>query len=1077
MNKRLIALFLCLVMMLSVVLAGCAESSEEDAKNELEQAKVASNMTLTMWIVSKAPVSPEIRAEVTAAINALTRTKYKTQLDIQYLSEEEYFSKLTAAMEAYAANKKQQNGGTLVETGTTAEGEESTAQQIVTDEYGMYHDNYPDVLKNQVDIIYIGDVKDGEGNLLMSGEEMYKALRADDWLAPLDEAIKGDAKKIKEFVSPTLLSAVQEQGATYAIPNNNPIGKYTYMCLNKKLMDKYSLQGHLNRGSIKNFANDYIYQFIDQISRYENTVTVGEENPEKCLLPIDATYEECLAQLAYYWKIDLKDYSINSKEFSIFGTPLFDLQPNRGQNIVGVESLFENEEFTKHYLSLNEYRLEDMYRFVKNSDGTYSEDSGETPQEKEEKKIVFFRTDEEDQTEYGAYGIKFVEATLEKLNAKGNYVDENGVEYYVVPVSYPTAETEAIYGNMFAVARTTLSVDRSMQIITYLNTNSEIRNLLQYGVESKHYTVKETKNVDGDIVKSVELIPDKNGNKYEMNVYATGNAFLAHILYAEDATNYAIWANGKKQNRDSLVDPMLGFNLAEYALTATQFGIPVTVAATKPYKTTFRSGLNKDIFDDKDPVLEAWINECDEKEDGVYVFRSREKTINNEYSEVLYFYNTTGAYNFGVESVEESKEGGGYYRNNTYTYTVDDSMPKQLKNLKYTLTVVYDVCGVRYVNENGGYKVVQRTLKNGGEEDESARTECNYVETFNYRDTKYEFDLYDTNLYTMNIYGDLYLGDLYENAAVYAELKKLFELSSVKKNNKLEKQNLGLHWVDTESSEEKDYHTFFLCRTNMSVTTVMDVVPTLSADQNQLTLIVNYNEYDSKVIKNPEGFGVKGVRPGKTYLLYYITVETEKGVDVALDYNLFVTKDLGAPLFEYSSDNATVNKEIDKVQTLDGLVDLAEPIRFNPCGMLNTEIVQYMADLNKEIIGLLNACQDMEALKEMVGHLSKVLNTEERLFNLYTDFPGLQDGAFKNVVTNKDSLIYEGNFEELFYKLTHITNYGTMEEVQGELTRIGTPQDIDYDEYRPIFYSPYGIYYLWMEAYQYLPASMQTQKK
>ena len=1075
MNKRLIALFLCLVMMLSVVLAGCAESSEEDAKNELEEAKVASNMTLTMWIVSEAPVSPEIRAEVTAAINALTRTKYKTQLDIQYLSEEEYFSKLTAAMEAFAANKKQQNAGQPAATGTTAEGAESTAQEIVTDEHGMYRDNYPKALENQVDIIYIGDVKDGQGNLLMKGQDMYNALRLGDWLAPLDEAIKGDAKKIKEFVSPTLLSAVQEKGATYAIPNNNPIGEYTYMCLNRKLMDKYSLQGHLNRGSIKNFANDYVYQFIDQISRYENTVTVGEENPENCLLPIDATYEECLEQLAYYWNIDPKDYSINSKEFSIFGTPLFDLQPNRGQNIVGVESLFENEEFTKHYLALNEYRLEEMYRFKKNSDGTYSEDRGDG------KAIKFFKPDAEDQTEYGACGIKFVKGTLELLDANGNYW-ENGVEYYAIPVAYPAATDTDIYGNMFAVAKTTLSVDRSMQIITYLNTNSEIRNLLQYGIESKHYIVNQTKNVDGGTIKSIELQPDKNGNKYEMDIYATGNAFLSHILYAEDdhgndVTNYAIWANGKKQNRDSLVEPMLGFNLSEYAATATQFGIPVTVAATKPYRTTFRTGLNKDIFDGKDPVLEAWIDECYEKGAGVYVFRSREKTINNEYSEVLYFYNTTGAYNFGVESVEEAKEGGGYYRNNTYTYTVDNNMPKQLRDLGYTLTVVYDVCGVRYVNENGGYKVVQRVLNNSGEEDESARSEYNYVETFNYRDTKYEFDLYDTDSYKMNVYGDLYLGDLYENAAVYAELKKLFELSLVKKNNKLEKQNLGLHWVDTESSEEKDYHTFFLCRANMGVTTLMDVVPSLSKDKDQLMLTVNYNEYDSKVIKNPEGFGLEGVRPGKTYLLYYITLETEKGVDVALDYNLFVTKEIAAPLFEYTSDNATVNKEIDGVQTLDGLVDLATSIKFNPCGMLNTELIQYMADLNAEIIGLLNTCENIEQLKEMIGYLSKILNTEEKLFNLYTDFPGLQDGAFKDAVTNKDSLIYEANFAELFYKLTHITNYGTMEEVEGKLSRIGTPKDVDYHEYRPIFYSPYGIYYLWLEAYQYLPANMQTEKK
>ena len=60
MNKRLTALFLCLVMMLSVFLASCSKDSEEDAKSELEEAKVASNMTLTMWIVSESPVDDDI---------------------------------------------------------------------------------------------------------------------------------------------------------------------------------------------------------------------------------------------------------------------------------------------------------------------------------------------------------------------------------------------------------------------------------------------------------------------------------------------------------------------------------------------------------------------------------------------------------------------------------------------------------------------------------------------------------------------------------------------------------------------------------------------------------------------------------------------------------------------------------------------------------------------------------------------------------------------------------------------------------------------------------------------------------
>ena len=1040
MNKRLIALFLCLVMMLSVFLTGCAESSEEDAKNELAEAKVASNMTLTMWIVSETPVSESIRADVTKAINVLTKAKYKTQLEIYYLSEEEYFEKLTAAMEAYDETKKAQNANKPAETGTT-NGEETgtTIEEIVTDEHGMYRDNYPIVLENQVDIIYIGDLKDGNGNLLMSGQQMYNELRADDWLASLDEAIKGDAKKLKEFVSPTLLSAVQEKGVTYAIPNNNVIGEYTFMCLNKTLMDRYSLQGHLTRGSIKSFANEYVYQFIDQISRYENAVTVEGGDAKDLLLPIDATYEECLAQLAYYWNIDPEDYSIASEEFSIFGTPLFNTHPSRGENAVGVESLFENEEFTEHYLALNEYRLGEKYGFYK--DGENWVESTD--------KVVFFRDEDNKDVEYGSYGIKFVKGTLAELNAKGNYVDENGVEYYAIPVAYPTATAEDIYGNMFAVAKTTLNVDRSMQIVTYLNTNTEIRNLLQYGIQGQHYTIE-----NGVVAR----VADKNNNYYVMDIYATGNAFLAHL---EPGMSASIWENGKEQNRDSLVEPLLGFNLAEYADAATQFGIPIEVTNTKTYSTTFRTGLNKSVFAN-DAVLGAWIEECDAKEPGVYVFRSREKTLNNEYSEVLYFYNTTGAYRFGVESEEVPKESGtGYYRNNTYTYTEDSSLFGS-----YTLTMVYDICMVRY---EGTYKVVQKTLDKDGET-EVSRTEQAYTETFTYTDKRYDFDLYETDSYKLNVYGDLYLADFYDNKAIF---DKLVELCNDEKTAK-GKVNLGFYWQDTTSSETKNYYSFVLYRKNTTHTTQIDIVPVLSG--NQIKLVVNYDEYMTSEIKDPENYGIEpGVRPGKRYMLYYVTVETDKNVkNVSVSYNYSQTTQAelenGPLVQEYIKDAATTIAMQE--------IGIDTPVNFHPHGMLNTEMIKYMAELNSIAVELLNSCQTPAELEKMVGYLSLLFNTEDELVSLYKNYPELDvnspadrvDEKFLSFVNNPDSIVYKDNFKELFYQLTHITNYGTMEEVLGNLLTILEIKD----EYRPIFYSPYGIYYLWMEAYQYLPADMQT---
>ena len=1018
MNKRLIALFLCLVMMLSVVLVSCAEDSEEDAKSELEEAKVASNMTLTMWIVSEEPVSDSIRADVTKAINSLTKAKYKTQLEIQYLSEEEYFDKLTAAMEAYTATKQEQNANKPATTGTTnADATGTTVEEVVTDEHGMYRDNYPIVLENQVDIIYIGDVTLANGKV-MTGEQMYNELRSDNWLAVLDDALKGDAKKIKEYVSPTLLSAVQEMGVTYAIPNNNVIGEYTYMCLNKEMIDSFSLDGYLTRGSIKSFYSEYIYQFLDMIAVHAEDIWQG-----KSILPIDATYEDCLAMLAYYWNIDPDDYSVDSDAFSIFGTSTLGGNPSRGESAAKIESLFENKEFADAYLKLNQYNN----KF--NSTNT------------------FFRDEENEGIAYDAYGIKFVPGTLEELTVDTKtgasyYFDKNGTQYYVVPVAYPMASSEDIYGNMFAVATTTLSVERSMQIITYLNTNVEMRNLLQYGIEGQHYIFDE----NGD----VKLLDDKSGNKYEMDIYATGNAFLA---YPAPGMNDSIWENGKKQNRDSLVEPLLGFNLSDYAQSATQFGTPITVKSGKPYSTTFRSGLSKEVLS-QNAVLKAWIEECDKQEPGIFVFRSREKTVNNEYSEILYFYNTTGAYRFGVETEEVTKESGtGYYRNNTYTYTTDLNVSGS-----YTLTMVRDLYLIRY---EGQYKFVQREESKDGKGTETSRTDLTYTETFKYTDTKFDFDLYDTDSYTLDVYGDLYLSHFYENKVLYNKLAELYKKHVADAKTK-SVSNQYLSWSETNG--DKTVHHFVVYRPNITHTTTTDVVPALFG--NKLTLYINNEEYgaDSYEIVEPDASDVDA-DPAKKYTLYYITIETANNVKVSLNFNISKMNEeeklTGAfKHHDFVSDGKGTETAIE------------ETVDFRVYGLLNTELIKYMAELNEQIVALLDGCKTYAALEQMVKDLGVLLNTEQEYLSLAKALPNCQkeNPALKKYVEDSNGLI-QGKLKQLFYQLGHITNYNTMDQVAEYIlpaTEVG-------ERIRQVyFYSPYGIYYLWMQEYQYLPTSMQN---
>jgi hypothetical protein len=91
---------------------------------------------------------------------------------------------------------------------------------------------------------------------------------------------------------------------------------------------------------------------------------------------------------------------------------------------------------------------------------------------------------------------------------------------------------------MFAVSEYSRSLSRSMQIITYLNTNSDLRNVLQYGVEGVHY------KIDDETGKLVRLNRD-----YIMNIESTGNVFMA---YPEENMELDVWEWGKKQNLDVL---------------------------------------------------------------------------------------------------------------------------------------------------------------------------------------------------------------------------------------------------------------------------------------------------------------------------------------------------------------------------------------------------------------------------------------------------------------------------------------------------------------------------------------------
>ena len=283
--------------------------------------------------------------------------------------------------------------------------------------------------------------------------------------------------------------------------------------------------------------------------------TVGFDHHDK-RVTIDAetkTDADGNVRPTYYYSYD------TDAEFSILGTMMKDAaKRTRGGINLGFNALFTNTEYHELFATLKNYEYQEYYGEVK--DGQRAA-------------VSFMKGDSRIKLDYEENGV---------------YVGEDGREYYVVIAEYPEATEEELYGNMYAVYANSAHLSRAMKVITYLNTNKELRDLLQYGIENQHYE----RNDDG----TVKLLSNEKFGIYRMDLEKTGNCFIAT---PPEAMGADAWTYAKMQNNDSLINPLLGFDFN--AMTADS-DYALDVALIDEIKR-----LNAETL--------ALINECTNKED------------------------------------------------------------------------------------------------------------------------------------------------------------------------------------------------------------------------------------------------------------------------------------------------------------------------------------------------------------------------------------------------------------------------------------------------------------------------------
>lgn len=492
-------------MLISMSATGCSvfgagDDTTDESGVVVEDPDQGRAITLTWYVPCEKAVSDEDVALVEEAINKITKSKFKTQIKLHMPTLDEYYETIEGIMQARVDEEENQQAakdalkkaireakaqdidtGVAIsefyekhpewvkyqETEASTDTEE-TEEETVLNELGMPEVKYPDETENQIDIIWIG------------GYDKFMSYINDDLLERLDESLSSSSKKLKQYIYGGALDAVKTAGSgTYAIPNNTVIGEYTYLLLNKRLVDKYKYTASDLNSVVK--CSD----FLADVAKYEPDVQpiVGE-------LPVTLTK---------YWSIDPDTLEINHDKFNIIGHGINDTSTLGTMfsftGLFGTNAeLASTTDYAKQLIAIRTYK--DL--------GYVSEDTNTTKE----------------------YAMRVVKGG-------GELAEIYSEDYYMNIIESPRADYDDIFGSMFGVSVYTRNLNRCMEIITYLNTNSDLRNILQYGVEDVHYELDE----DG-------LVHRLNDN-YMMDINKTGNVFMA---YPEEGMPANVWDYGKAQN-------------------------------------------------------------------------------------------------------------------------------------------------------------------------------------------------------------------------------------------------------------------------------------------------------------------------------------------------------------------------------------------------------------------------------------------------------------------------------------------------------------------------------------------------
>ncbi len=142
-------------------------------------------------------------------------------------------------------------------------------------------------------------------------------------------------------------------------------------------------------------------------------------------------------------------------------------------------------------------------------------------------------------------------SAVQIFNGSSKDAEKFADKYYLVKTANPVAKSSDVYSSLFAISTFSLNYDRSMKILNLLQSDTQIRTLLQYGIENEDYSIIVDEDSSGNEIEKIKI----KDTAYKMNILYTGNEYYT---YPGNDSTIDDWQYVKDTNLDVTIDPFIG---------------------------------------------------------------------------------------------------------------------------------------------------------------------------------------------------------------------------------------------------------------------------------------------------------------------------------------------------------------------------------------------------------------------------------------------------------------------------------------------------------------------------------------